>query len=55
MATITRRDSVAEPAASIRPFRVAVPESDLEDLRRRIAATRWPDPETVSDLSLIHI
>jgi pimeloyl-ACP methyl ester carboxylesterase len=51
MATITQRDSVAEPAPSIRPFRVAVPESDLEDLRRRIAATRWPDPETVSDRS----
>ena len=25
------------------PFTIAVPDSDLEDLRRRIAATRWPD------------
>src|SRR5258708_36246448 len=34
---------------SIRPFRIAVPEEQLVDLRRRIAATRWPDQETVND------
>jgi pimeloyl-ACP methyl ester carboxylesterase len=34
---------------AIRPFRVDVPEEQLVDLRRRIAATRWPDQETVSD------
>lgn len=28
---------------SIRPFRVAVPEGDLEDLRSRLDRTRWPD------------
>jgi pimeloyl-ACP methyl ester carboxylesterase len=33
----------------IRPFRVHFPEEALIDLRRRIAATRWPDPETVAD------
>jgi pimeloyl-ACP methyl ester carboxylesterase len=33
----------------IRPFRVDIPETQLVDLRRRIAATRWPDQETVSD------
>ena len=38
-------------AAAIRPFRVNVPEADLADLRRRLAATRWPDKETVADLS----
>jgi pimeloyl-ACP methyl ester carboxylesterase len=37
--------------ASIRPFRVHVPDSELAELRRRIAATRWPDRETVSDAS----
>ncbi len=26
----------------MRPFRIDVPESDLDDLRRRLAATRWP-------------
>ncbi|MCW2242054.1 epoxide hydrolase family protein [Azospirillum canadense] len=36
---------------AIRPFRVAVPKEDLADLRRRLAATRWPDQETVADRS----
>jgi pimeloyl-ACP methyl ester carboxylesterase len=36
-------------ATSIRPFRVDIPEEAIEDLRRRIAATRWPDAETVDD------
>lgn len=35
--------------ADIRPFRVNVPDADLDDLRRRIKATRWPERETVSD------
>jgi pimeloyl-ACP methyl ester carboxylesterase len=38
-------------ATEVRPFHVDVPEEDLEDLRRRIATTRWPDPETVPDQS----
>ena len=37
--------------ASIRPFRVSVPEEDLADLRRRIKATRWPEKEPVTDFS----
>ena len=37
--------------ASIRPFRVQFPKATLTDLRQRIAATRWPDRETVSDAS----
>src|SRR6266498_5999556 len=36
---------------AIQPFRVNVPEADLADLRRRLAATRWPDQETVGDRS----
>jgi pimeloyl-ACP methyl ester carboxylesterase len=36
---------------AIRPFRVNIPEDALADLRRRIAATRWPDRETVNDRS----
>ena len=35
--------------ASIRPFTVHVPEAKLQDLRRRIAATQWPEKETVAD------
>ncbi len=37
------------PAASvpaIRPFTIKTPEAELEELRRRIKATRWPDRET---------
>ena len=47
--------SAPAPAAAdnngtaIRPFRVRVPQAALSDLRRRLAATRWPDRETVAD------
>jgi pimeloyl-ACP methyl ester carboxylesterase len=36
---------------TVRPFRVEVPEEDLVELRRRIAATRWPSNELVADRS----
>ena len=36
---------------AIRPFTIETPEADLEDLRARIAATRWPEKETVDDQS----
>jgi pimeloyl-ACP methyl ester carboxylesterase len=36
---------------SIRPFRVNVPRAALDDLRRRLAATRWPARELVEDRS----
>jgi hypothetical protein len=35
--------------AAVRPFRIDVPEEELDDLRQRIAATRWPEKETVED------
>lgn len=31
------------------PFRLAVPDAELADLRARLRSTRWPDPETVDD------
>src|ERR1700688_3610588 len=34
---------------AIRPFRIHIPEKDLVDLRHRLAATRWPEKETVAD------
>ncbi|HEY6312167.1 MAG TPA: epoxide hydrolase N-terminal domain-containing protein, partial [Streptosporangiaceae bacterium] len=38
--------------ATIRPFAVPVtPETELEALRARITAARWPDPELVTDFS----
>jgi pimeloyl-ACP methyl ester carboxylesterase len=39
----------AEP--TIRPFQIGVPDEELADLRRRVAAMRWPSRETVADRS----
>src|SRR5947208_3890244 len=36
---------------TVRSFKINVPEEQLVGLRRRIAATRWPDRETVADQS----
>ena len=41
----------AESASEIHPFRVDIPDEALGDLRRRIAATNWPEKETVADQS----
>jgi pimeloyl-ACP methyl ester carboxylesterase len=38
-------------AAEIRPFHIKVSEEELVDLKRRIAATKWPERETVSDVT----
>jgi pimeloyl-ACP methyl ester carboxylesterase len=35
----------------ITPFRIDIPDADLDDLRQRLRQTRWPDPETVDDWS----
>ena len=43
--------STVETATEIRPFHVEIPEEQLDDLRRRIAATRWPSKELVPDRS----
>jgi pimeloyl-ACP methyl ester carboxylesterase len=40
-----------ESATEVRPFRFEVRQEELDDLRRRIAATRWPEKEPVDDLS----
>jgi pimeloyl-ACP methyl ester carboxylesterase len=41
--------NTVESATGIRPFHVDVPDSALDDLRRRIADTQWPEKETVPD------
>jgi pimeloyl-ACP methyl ester carboxylesterase len=46
---IPRNVSAATGDTTIRPFRINLPEEVLVDLRRRVAATRWPDQETVTD------
>ncbi|MEY2536534.1 MAG: hypothetical protein QOG67_274 [Verrucomicrobiota bacterium] len=44
--------TAAQDSTAIRPFTVPiVPQAALDDLRRRIAATRWPEKETVADPS----
>ncbi|WP_436536095.1 epoxide hydrolase family protein [Actinoplanes sp. HUAS TT8] len=41
-----------QPApAAVRPFTVAIPDAEIDDLKQRLARTRWPDPETVGDWS----
>jgi pimeloyl-ACP methyl ester carboxylesterase len=49
--TTTQREATSAASAAINPFRVEVPQADLDDLRRRIAATRWPTEELVEDRS----
>jgi pimeloyl-ACP methyl ester carboxylesterase len=43
--------SAVETATDIRPFHVDITDEALDDLRRRIAATNWPEKETVADQS----
>jgi pimeloyl-ACP methyl ester carboxylesterase len=43
--------SIVETATEIRPFHVGVADDHIDDLRRRIEATRWPSKELVDDRS----
>ena len=43
--------TAVETAIEIRPFRVEVPQSEIDELRRRLQATRFPEKETVADQS----
>ena len=43
--------TTVETAAGIRPFRAEFPDDAIDDLRRRLAATRWPTKELVADRS----
>ena len=49
--TQTSATQLPSDKAAIRPFRVNVPEGELTDLRQRLARTRLPDKETVTDYS----
>src|SRR3954470_22563717 len=40
-----------KPIPGVRPFRIKVPQRDIDELRRRVKETRWPDRETVADRS----
>src|SRR5262245_56958990 len=41
--------STVESATAIRPYEIDVTQEELDDLRRRITATRWPEQELVGD------
>ncbi len=43
--------TVSKTDTSIRPFKINIPQSKLDELKRRIAETRFPDKETVNDES----
>jgi hypothetical protein len=43
--------TAAEDPEAIRPFHANISQEAIDDLRKRILATRWPDKETVSDQS----
>jgi pimeloyl-ACP methyl ester carboxylesterase len=43
--------STVDTATEIKPFHVEIPEEKIDDLRRRIGATRWPTKELVPDRS----
>ena len=43
--------TTVENASDIRPFQIDIPDEQIDDLRRRIAATRWPTKELVADRS----
>ncbi|MBE1711724.1 MULTISPECIES: epoxide hydrolase family protein [Mesorhizobium] len=48
---LSSKSKAAAEAASIHPFQFRASDEDLADLKRRVAATRWPDRETVPDQS----
>jgi hypothetical protein len=37
--------------SAVQPFRIAIPDADLTDLRERLHRTRWPERECVDDWS----
>ena len=47
----TPPDSTSDGSEAIRPFRIEVPQAEIDELRRRLQATRWPEKETVKDQS----
>src|ERR687898_596093 len=54
-AKASTKQTAAEPGTAkdgaIRPFSIEVPQEDLDELRRRVTATRWPSKELVDDRS----
>lgn len=51
LAPATQSLAAAPAGEAVVPFKVALAQADLDDLKRRLAAIRWPDPEIVPDRS----
>ena len=49
--TIMGDTRTASAESAVRPFRIEVPQGEIDELRRRINATRWPTRELVTDRS----
>src|SRR6478735_1814813 len=49
--TIMSDTTTASAESAVRPFRIEVPQGEIDELRRRINATRWPTRELVTDRS----
>ena len=43
--------TTASAESAVQPFRIEVPQGEIDELRRRINATRWPTRELVTDRS----
>jgi pimeloyl-ACP methyl ester carboxylesterase len=41
--------STGTASGTVRPFTIGFPQDEVDDMRRRVAATRWPERETVED------
>jgi Epoxide hydrolase N terminus len=48
---MTTSQDTGGSATEVRPFRIEVPQEEIDELRRRVQATRWPEKETVEDAS----
>jgi pimeloyl-ACP methyl ester carboxylesterase len=51
MAAMATTSETSATSTEIRPFTVEFPQAEIDDLRRRLEATRWPEKETVDDES----
>jgi pimeloyl-ACP methyl ester carboxylesterase len=49
--TVATKSRPGVDDTAIRPFTVRIPQAQVVDMKRRLAATRWPDQETVTDQS----
>src|SRR5262249_35328062 len=49
--TIMSDTTTSSAKTAVRSFRVGVPQDEIDELRRRIDATRWPSRELVTDRS----